>query len=89
MHYIKDLLTIGFTYHEKTPLISQSKMNPVNGLSLADNMLTLLTSQLANTATETTWNTHTNNNHCPPSPVSLRNVLHNNYYKNVDLEVYF
>ncbi len=65
-----DLLTEGFSYHEKTPPISQTMINPVSGLSLADAMLALLASQLADEF-DTTGNADTSNQHCPPPPVSL------------------
>ena len=72
-----DLLTEGFSYHEKTPPISETMINPVSGLSLAHAMLTLLTSQLADEfdTAITIGNTQASNQQCPPSPVSLRSKI--------------
>ena len=69
-----DLLTEGFNYHEKTPAISQTMINPVIGPTLAHTMLTLLTSQIANELDTaiTTGNAQASNQNCPPPPVSLR-----------------
>ena len=64
-------MTEGFSYHEKTPPISERMINPVSGLSLADAMLTLLTSQLADES-DITGNADTSNQHCPPPPVSMK-----------------
>lgn len=67
--FIPDLLTEGFNYHEKTPVISQMMINPVSGPSLTDTMLTLLTSQRTDKF-DTTGSTLTSNQRCSPTPVS-------------------
>jgi hypothetical protein len=69
-----DLLTEGFSYHEKTPPISRTMINPVSGLSLADAMLILFSSQLADES-DTTGSADTSNQHCPPPPVSLFSLV--------------
>ena len=69
--FIPDLLTEGFSYHEKTPPISETMINPVSDRSLADALLTLLTSKLADES-DTTGKADSSNQNCPSPPVSIK-----------------
>ena len=71
VRFIPDLLTEGFSYHEKTPPISETMINPVSGRSLADALLTLLTSKLADES-DTTGKADSSNQRCPSPPVSIK-----------------
>ena len=80
---VTDLLTEGFTYHEKTPQISRKKINPVSGHSLVDAMFSLLSSQLANAVSRatTTESALASSNYCPSLvPVSLEMKLLGNWW---------